>query len=148
MGAESGAVEELWAGGELKEYHQDSPDVWNEEGGDAEAGSWVAGSSVGVLKDEVQGGVVMEDCRGVVRVERWCVLGTVLTERLGVPGAGLGLEPWVSLREILADREDESVDGRGVVMVGEHTALVGETGEVKTAIQWILAREKNASLVG
>lgn len=81
------------------------------------------------LKDEDQEGVVRESCHGAVNGQHWCALGTV---RLEVTEAGQGLEPFVCLLEILADREDEFVDGRGVVMVGKRCALMGEMDEVKT----------------
>lgn len=86
-----------------------------------------------------------ESCHGAVNGQHWCALGTV---RLEVTEAGQGLEPFVCLLEILADREDEFVDGRGVVMVGKRCALVGEMDEVKTGKLQILVDEKNAALVG
>lgn len=103
---------------------------------------------MGALKDEVQEGVVREDCHGAVKGEQWHALGTVLTERLEVTEAGQGLEPLVWLLEMLAGRENEFVDGRDVVMVGKHWALVDEMGEVKTGKQRILVDEKDARLAG
>lgn len=89
-----------------------------------------------------------EGCHGSVKGEHWCALGTVLTARPGVTEPGQGLDPLVWLLEMLAGREDEFVDGMGMVRVGKHWASVDEMGEVKTGKQRILVDERDASRIG